>query len=186
MNISPEQSPVSGQDGPYPAPVETTRQRVHPEWIDYNGHMNVGYYGIAFDQASDVLFSEYLGVGAEHAEATGQGPFVLQSHQHFLREMRLGEMFSVRFRLINHDAKRLHLFGDMILEKSGVVTATQEIMVMNVDHKTGRSASYPDWAIRRFTRMKMDHSGLEMPSQLASKLGIRPPVNPTDTNPSKE
>ena len=169
----PEQSPVSGREGPYPAPVEIAGQNVLPEWIDYNGHMNVGYYGIAFDRASDVLLSGYLGVGVEHVEATGQGPYVLQSHQHFLREMTQGEGFCVRFRLIDHDAKRLHLFGDMVSGRTGKVTATQEVMVMNVDHATGRSAPYPDWAIRRFARMKADHAGLEKPAQLAAGLGLR-------------
>lgn len=169
----PTSAPVSGHDGPYPAPVEISRQPVRPEWIDYNGHMNVGYYGIAFDQASDVLLSRHLGVGVEHVEASGQGPYVLQSHQHYLNEMRLGEVFCVRFRLIDHDAKRLHMFGDMVSVDTGQLCATQEIMVMNVDHKTGRSADYPDWAQHRFARMKDDHAGLERPAQLGTTLGIR-------------
>ncbi|HID67236.1 MAG TPA: thioesterase [Roseibacterium sp.] len=173
MSEKPEQSPVSGQDGPYPAPVEIGGLTVVPDWIDYNGHMNVGYYGIAFDRASDVVLSDYLGVGVEHVEATGQGPYVLQSHQHYLREMTLGEGFSVRFRLIDHDAKRLHLFGDMVSGRTGEVTATQEVMVMNVDHATGRSTPYPGWAIRRFARMKADHAGLALPGQLAATLGLR-------------
>jgi acyl-CoA thioester hydrolase len=166
-------APVSGHDGPYPAPVEISRQPVRPEWIDYNGHMNVGYYGIAFDQASDVLLSQHLGVGVEHVEVSGQGPFVLQTHQHFLNEMKLGEVFCVRFRLIDHDAKRLHMFGDMVSLDSGQLCATQEIMVMNVDHATGRSAAYPDWAIRRFKQMKRDHCELEHPAQLGASLQIR-------------
>ena len=166
-------APVSGHDGPYPAPVEISHQPVRPEWIDYNGHMNVGYYGIAFDQASDILLSRHLGVGVEHVQASGQGPYVLQAHQHYLNEMKLGQEFCVRFRLIDHDAKRLHLFGDMVLVDTGTICATQEIMVMNVDHATGRSAAYPDWALKRFERMKRDHCELEIPPQLGASLQIR-------------
>ena len=181
MSDSPEQStnprstpaPVSGHDGPYPAPVEIGQQSVLPEWIDYNGHMNVGYYGIAFDLASDVFLSHHLGIGEEHVEATGQGPFVLQVHQHYLQEMRLGEVFQIHFRLIDHDAKRLHLFGEMVLTDTGATMATQEIMVMNVEHKSGRSAPYPDWAIRRFARMKADHAGLPGVAQIGAGMGIR-------------
>ena len=173
MSRSPQPSPVSGHDGPYPAPVEIAQQSVRPDWIDYNGHMNVGYYGIAFDKASDVLLSMHLGVGVEYVEATGQGPYVLQSHQHYLNEMKLDEAFCVRFRLIDHDTKRLHLFGDMVSRQSGNICATQEVMVMNVDHQTGRSAAYPDWAVQRFARMKADHAGLVRPSQLGKALGIR-------------
>ncbi len=166
-------APVSGRDGPYPAPVVVQQRRVLPEWIDYNGHMNVGYYGIAFDRASDVLFSEYLGVGEEHVQASGQGPYVLQSHTHFLRELKLDQGFSVRFRLIDHDRKRLHVFGEMVSDDNGDICATQEIMVMNVDHGTGRSAEYPDWAVRRFAWMKADHAALPVPPQLGAPLGLR-------------
>jgi len=166
---------VSGHDGPYPAPVPTCRQSVLPEWIDYNGHMNVGYYGLAFDQALDVLFSEHLGVGAEHVRATGQGPYVLQSHQHFLKELRQAEEFTVRFRLIDHDDKRLHLFAEMVSDTSGDICATQEVMVMNVDHQSRRSAAYPDWAVQRFAQMKADHNDLAPSSQLGATLGIRRP-----------
>ncbi|MFC3117427.1 thioesterase family protein [Jhaorihella thermophila] len=85
--------PLTGHDGPYPAPVVVPDRVVQPEWIDYNGHMNVGYYGIAFDNALDVLLSEHLGVGVEHVEAAGQGPYVVQSHMHFLAEMLEGQRF---------------------------------------------------------------------------------------------
>ena len=37
--------------------------RVRKEWIDYNGHMNVAYYVLAFDLALDVLY-ERMGIGA--------------------------------------------------------------------------------------------------------------------------
>lgn len=66
MHHSPEPGPVSGHDGPYPAPVTIARQTVVAEWIDYNGHMNIGYYGIAFDRASDVLLSDHLWIGMQN------------------------------------------------------------------------------------------------------------------------
>lgn len=166
-------TPTTGRDGPYPAPVNVQKRRVLPEWIDYNGHMNVGYYGIAFDQASDVLLQDYLGVGEEYVKQSGQGPYILQSHTHFLREMKLDEEFSVLFRVLDHDSKRVHFFGEMISDRDGVLCATQEVMMMNVDHDTGRSAEYPDWAVRRFARMKADHAGLDVPAQVGAPLGLR-------------
>ncbi|MCI5097312.1 MAG: thioesterase family protein [Rhodobacteraceae bacterium] len=165
--------PITGHDGPYAAPIEVSKQTVLPDWIDYNGHMNVGYYGIAFDKGFDVLFDDHLGVGGAHVAATGQGPYVLQSHIHFLQELKLDERFSLRFYLLDHDHKRLHFFGEMLRETDGALCATQEVMVMNVDHATGRSAPYPDWAQRRFARMRADHAGLEAPATLGQPIGIR-------------
>ena len=167
------QSPVSGRDGPYPAPIEVQNRKVEPDWIDYNGHMNVGYYGIAFDQAADVLYDDYLGVGTEFVAQHGQGSFVLQEQTHFLDELREGDVFSVRLRLIDHDRKRIHVFAEMVRESDGALCATQEAISMNVDHETRRSAEYPDWAIERLAQMKADHAALDRPPQLGASLGLR-------------
>ena len=45
-----------------PAPFERFEGEVLPEWIDYNGHMNLAYYTVLFDQATDILF-DVLGLG---------------------------------------------------------------------------------------------------------------------------
>lgn len=163
----------SGHDGPYPAPVEIAGQGVSPDWIDYNGHMNVGYYGIAFDKALDVLLSDSLGIGAAFVEQARQGPYVVQSHLHFLAELHEGAGFAVRFRLLDHDARRLHFFAEMVADATGAVCATQEILVMNVDHRTVRPADYPAQAQRRFARMLADHAGLPKAPQVGAPLGIR-------------
>jgi len=34
------------------APIDIHRSTVLPEWLDWNGHMNVAFYVLAFDQAS--------------------------------------------------------------------------------------------------------------------------------------
>jgi len=39
---------------------------VKPEWIDYNGHMNVAYYVLAFDHAIDDFYGR-LGLGEAYA-----------------------------------------------------------------------------------------------------------------------
>ena len=45
-------------------PLELYTDTVRPEWIDYNGHMNVAYFVLAFDYATDA-FLEFLGMSAE-------------------------------------------------------------------------------------------------------------------------
>ena len=35
------------------APFRSSVTLVRPEWIDYNGHMNMAYYGVLFDEAAD-------------------------------------------------------------------------------------------------------------------------------------
>ncbi len=165
--------PLSGHDGPYDAPVEIRGFRVLPEWIDYNGHMNVGYYGVAFDLALEKLMVEHLGLGEVQVAALGQGPYVLQSHMTFLREVQENEPFFFRIRLLDADHKRGHYFAQMLSGNDGEVCATQEALFMNVSHQTGRSVAYPDWAAERLARMVRDHAGLDAAPQVGQAIGIR-------------
>jgi acyl-CoA thioesterase FadM len=42
----------SAAPGAIPAPFDVYRDRVRPEWIDNNHHMNMGYYVVVFDLAT--------------------------------------------------------------------------------------------------------------------------------------
>ncbi len=166
-------NPLSGHDGPYDAPVEIRGFSVLPEWIDYNGHMNVGFYGVAFDMALEKVMVDHLGLGEVQVKALGQGPYVLQSHMNFLREVQPDEPFFFRFRMLDSDRKRGHYFAQMLSEKDNAICATQEALFMNVSHTTGRSEPYPDWAAARLARMVRDHAGLEAAPQVGQAIGIR-------------
>lgn len=163
--------PVGGHDGPYAAPVLVTEQSVPSEWIDYNGHMNVGYYGLAFDRAIDQLFNSHLGNGEAYVRAAGQGLYVLQSHIQFLRELMQGQVFNVSFQLIDHDAKRIHFWAELLVDEQ--TCASQEVLAMNVDHACKRPAPFPQWLQRRLAQMQTDHSVLPRPQKLGAGIGIR-------------
>ncbi|QPH52850.1 thioesterase family protein [Pontivivens ytuae] len=162
--------PLTGHDGPYAAPFETSEQTVPPEWIDYNGHMNVAYYTMAIDRAQDEL-QDVLGLGEAHAKADRMGPYVLQTHMHYLGEMLEGATFHGRFLLLDHDTKRMHIWAELVSE--GEVRATSELMVMNVDLDARRGAPFPDWALKRLERMKADHAAVPHPPRIGAPLGLR-------------
>lgn len=166
-------TPPGGHDGPYAAPVEIRGFEVRPEWIDYNGHMNVGFYGVAFDMALEKLMVDHLGLGEVQVKALGQGPYILQSHLHFVQEVKDGSSFYFRFRMLDADSKRGHYFAQMLLAENDEICATQEALFMNVSHSTGRSAPYPDWAAARLAQMVEDHKSLEPASQIGQPIGIR-------------
>lgn len=165
--------PFGGHDGPYAAPVEIRGFDVQPEWIDYNGHMNVGYYGVAFDNAFEVLLVDHLGLGELQVQASGQGPYIIQSHLSFLREITEDTPFYFHFRMLDADQKRGHYFAQMISTADDEVCATQEALFMNVSHSTGRSVPYPDWAVKRLARMVGDHAVLDRVTQIGQPIGIR-------------
>ncbi len=167
------ENPIGGHDGPYPAPVEIPGRPVDPAWIDYNGHMNVGYYGVAFDIALEQMLVEHLGLGEPQVKTAGQGPYILQSHLTFLREVTQDATICFRFRMLDADSKRGHYFAQMISVDGNEVCATQEALFMNVSHETGRSVAYPDWAVARLARMVDDHKTLDRVVQMGQPIGIR-------------
>ena len=55
------------------APFVSSLMRVEPQWIDYNGHLNMAYYNVLFDRAVDEVY-ELIGIGA--LAIPGLGPVV--------------------------------------------------------------------------------------------------------------
>lgn len=149
------------------------RQVVKPEWIDYNGHMNVSYYTMAFDQAFDVLLEDWIGIGESFVVRARLGPMSLQMQLCFIGELLEGEAFHVDVMMLDCDAKRMHLFGEMVSEKTGELAATFEALSMCVDLETRRSHPYPDWAQTRMEAMKTAQAGLSRPPQAGAPIGIR-------------
>ena len=53
------------------APFVSSVMRVEPQWIDYNGHLNMAYYNVLFDRAVDEAY-ELLGIGADYVDAAAR------------------------------------------------------------------------------------------------------------------
>ena len=103
------------------APLCLHRGVIRPEWIDYNGHMNVAYYVLVFDQGSDDLL-DYLGMDKDYRERSGFSTYVLESHITYEREMKEGDAYRVSVQLLDADAKRLHYFERLHSESDDTST----------------------------------------------------------------
>ncbi len=76
--------------GDLPAPFDAYRTVVRPEWIDDNGHMNMGYYVVVFDLATDE-WMRFVGLDREHRRAREVTTFCLEAHVTYHREVRAGD-----------------------------------------------------------------------------------------------
>ena len=45
-----------------PAPFLSSVMQIEPQWIDYNGHLNMAYYNVMMDRAIDEMWLQ-LGIG---------------------------------------------------------------------------------------------------------------------------
>lgn len=154
------------------APFDVFRGTVAEAWTDWNGHMNLGYYVVAFDHATGELFNN-LGMPYEYTSNRLGMYFVLECHVNYESEMKEGDAFRVSSQILDHDRKRVHLFHTMFAESDGRLVATNELMLMNIDYATRRSAPWPDWAMARIEAMAGAHAGLPRPKQVGSVIGIK-------------
>jgi acyl-CoA thioester hydrolase len=153
------------------APLCLHRGSIRPQWIDYNGHMNVAYYVLVFDQGTDALL-DYLGMDTAYRTRTGYSTYVLESHITYEREMKEGDEYRVTCQLLDFDAKRLHYFQHLYLQREGTLAATTEIMLMHMDMATVRSAPMPESVSERVASVMEAHIRLPRPPQAGRVIGI--------------
>jgi acyl-CoA thioester hydrolase len=125
------------------SPVIIHEDIVRPEWIDSNGHLNLAYYVVVFDLATDKLYA-HLGIGDDYRAATGNSCFTAETHTIYEREVRLDEKLLVHTWLLGADAKRLHYFHEMFHVGSGERSAVQELMALHIDMRLRRVAPFPE------------------------------------------
>jgi acyl-CoA thioester hydrolase len=153
-------------------PLDLYRGSVQPEWIDYNGHMNLAYYILAFDHATDRVF-ERLGIGGDYVRTTRCSVFVAETHVLYERELKAGDKLRVTTQLIDADAKRLHLFHAMYHGTAGFRAATIEILALHVDLGGPRSIPFPPEPQRLIDALLEEHRALPRPPELGRTIGIR-------------
>jgi acyl-CoA thioester hydrolase len=146
---------------------------VRPEWIDYNGHMNVGYYHVAFDIAAEEFF-QFLGFTPEFRQLHDSTTFALESHLNFLREVKEGGPLRFEARLLDHDAKRIHFYQEMFHADEGYLAASCESLSAHVNQRARRTAPMPQELIERLGRIKEAHATLPRPWQLGHVISAKP------------
>src|SRR5579885_186847 len=126
-----------------PAPFMSSVMRIEPQWIDYNGHLNVAYYNVLFDRAVDETY-EMLGIGLAYLKRTNHSTFTAEVHVRYLRELRENDPVRVSFQLLDYDAKRIHYFEELRHAGQGWLSATSENMTLHVDMGAKKVAPSPD------------------------------------------
>ena len=134
------QSGTGGTDRP--APFLSSVMQIEPQWIDYNGHLNMAYYNVMFDRAIDELWL-VLGIGPSYKKTRNGSTFTAECHVRYLREIHLGQPLQVSVYLIAADDKRLHTFEELRHAKEGWLSATSENMTLHIDMRERKTAPFP-------------------------------------------
>ena len=148
---------------------------VVPEWLDYNGHMNVAYYTQVFDLAIDA-YKAVIGLTLEYIETTGRSTVALESHVTYQQEAHLGDELRVETRVLGCDGKRAHIYQE--LYRDTTLLATQESLALSFDKATRRSAPFEPHIAEGYRRMVEAQAGIPRPAWVgrAISLSAKKPV----------
>jgi acyl-CoA thioester hydrolase len=152
-------------------PVIEYEDVVRPEWIDSNGHMNLAYYVVVFDLATDKLYAT-LGVGDAYREATGNSCFTAETHTLYEREVHVGDRLLIHTWLLGADAKRLHYFHELFHADSGERSAVQELMALHIDMRTRRVAPFPEEQHVNLQSAIAKHAPAEQPKGVGRRIAM--------------
>jgi acyl-CoA thioester hydrolase len=141
---------------------------VKPEWVDHYGHMNLAYYLVAFDLATDALWPA-LNLG-DGFRARGLGTFAVESWQGYAREVVLDAPLAATSAVLGFDGKRLLVGHRLFHAAEGWLSAENEVLFLCVNLATRRVAAWPDDVLATFAAARSS----EAPKRLALK---RAPVS---------
>ena len=144
---------------------------VLPEWIDSNGHLNLAYYVVIFDLATDAFY-DALGIGNAYREETGNSCFTAETHTVYEREVHVGDKVLVRCWLLGADSKRLHYFHEMFHVESGDRAAVQELMALHIDMNVRRVATYPPDRQVMLAEAVAKYAPAELPKGAGRRIGM--------------
>ena len=157
-----------------PAPLALHEETVRPEWIDYNGHMNVAFYILAFNHATDAML-EFLELTHDHKTKANTTTFVADMNVTYVQEVHEGDPLRFTTRTLNCDEKRIHFWHEMYYATEGYLAATNELLSLHIDLTNRRvgpmAPEIAEWVGKICDR----HSTLPAPNGVGRLIGMKRP-----------
>ena len=159
----------------FPTPFDRYRGKVLPEWIDLNDHMNVAYYTVLFDFATDVIYDEFgLGPLGDYKGRSNHGTMAAEAHNIFKQELLVDEAVGVISQIIGVDYKRLHMAHTMYRLSDGTHAAMQELMYLHVDLGARKVVPWPHTIMTKLEAAAAAHAAVAKPDWVGRRIAIPP------------
>ena len=156
----------------YCSPFAQHEEVVRPEWIDYSGHMNVGYYLLPFENATRVFF-RHIDLSQAYRERTDHALFAAETHLTFEREVKEGDRLRFTTQLIGWAPKWVNCIHCMYHAEDGYLAATNQLLYVHVDLETRRAAPIPAPQQAALDAMMQSHAALPAPAQVGRAITRR-------------
>ena len=147
------------------------RAVVQPGWVDYNNHLNDGYYTVIFSDATTALMA-HIGLGPEERAATNHTIFTVEMHTNYLLEVKGGTEVRIDTQFLGHDAKRLHIFHTMHRGDETEIVATNEQMLLSIDMSGPKAAPFQPNVLAKVEAIWQSHNGLPRHKNAGRSIGL--------------
>jgi acyl-CoA thioester hydrolase len=149
--------------------------RPSAEMIDYNGHLNIGYYGILFEEAARSILPRF-DLSQAYRERTGHALFASELHTVFRKEVFEGEAINVYLRLVDTTDRAIHAIYIMTKGSDGELAASQEILYLHVNLAMRNVAPMDPATVATLAKLTAKQGAYPLPIEVGRRVEIRKPV----------
>jgi acyl-CoA thioesterase FadM len=146
-----------------------------PEWIDFNGHLRDGYYGLIVSFAIDALMDR-IGLDTAYRAESGCTLYTVEMHLHYLHEVHRSDTVAVAVRIADADHKRIHATFEMRRIGAPALAATAEVMLLHVQQASDRvaTAPFPTPVSAALAELQASSATLPAEGPVSRRMGLRP------------
>jgi acyl-CoA thioester hydrolase len=120
----------------------TYRGTVYPWHCDHMGHMNVMWYVGKFDEATWQLFA-LLGLSRARLSRDGTGMAGLEQHIEYKRELRAGDLVTIRSAMLEVKEKVIRFKHEMTNDETRELAASTSLLAVHFDLTARESRPLP-------------------------------------------
>ena len=155
-----------------PAPLDLHEETVLSEWIDYNGHMNVAFYVLAFDHATDAML-DFLKLTHDYKTTANITTFVADMNVTYVKEVHEGDPLRFTTRILNCDEKKIHFWHEMYHATEGYLAATNVLLSLHIDLTTRRVGPMTPDIAQWVKEIQIQHSKLPSPEGIGRLISMK-------------
>nr|MCW2728017.1 3-hydroxybutyryl-CoA dehydratase [Aeromicrobium sp.] len=144
---------------------------VPPEYIDLNGHMNIGHYLLLGAEGLWLRCTD-LEMGDTYIPERGLSNFTAEHHIRYFAEVLEGERVSTHVRLLDRSDKVLHAIALIVNRSRQQLACTVEVTLVHMDMASRRSTSFPD-DIAPLVDAAIKADDLGWPAPVCGSMGAR-------------
>jgi len=123
-------------------PMITYRGVVYPWHCDHMGHMNVMWYVGKVDEATWQLLAA-LGATPSRLRKEGFGLVAVEQHIQYKRELRSGDLLTIRSSLLEGKEKSVRFSHEMTNDETGDVAAIMVVVGVCIDSIARKARPLP-------------------------------------------